>query len=101
HLFVIAAGEFQVVDGLFVDVEHGGRSAIFRGHVGDGGAIADGQRISTFAVKFQIGAHHAFAAQEFGERKNQVGAGNAGFELASKLHTDDVRQAHPGGATQH
>jgi hypothetical protein len=39
----------QVVDGLLVDVEHGGGGAIFGRHVGDGGAVADGQAARAIA----------------------------------------------------
>ena len=43
HLLVVAAGELQVVDGLLVDVEHRRGGAVFRRHVGDGRAVAEGE----------------------------------------------------------
>mgnify|MGYP000741766236 CR=1 FL=1 len=51
HLLRLAAGEFQVIDGLAVDEEHGGRGAVFRGHIGNGGAVAQREGGGAFAVK--------------------------------------------------
>src|SRR3546814_5366419 len=53
-LLVVAAGKFQIIDGLLIDVEHGRRGAVFRRHVRDGGAVDQGQAGCAFAVEFQI-----------------------------------------------
>ena len=100
-LIVLAAGQFQIVDGLFIDIEHGRGRTVFGRHVRDGRAVANGQAAGTLAVKFQIGTHYPLLAQEGSQGQYQIGAGNAGLELAGQLDTDDVGQAHPGGATEH
>ncbi|MNG96892.1 hypothetical protein D3C79_559780 [compost metagenome] len=100
-LFTITAGEPQVVDGLAVDEEHGRGGAVFRCHVGDGGAIAEGQGARALTTELQIGADHFLLAQELGQGEHHVGGGDAGLRLATELDADDLRQAHPGGAPQH
>ena len=100
-LVVAAAGQAQVVQGHVVDEEHRRGRAIFRRHVGDRGAVAQGQRGSAFATEFEIGADHFRCAQEFGQRQHHVGGGDAGLRLAAEFHADDVRQAHPRRAPEH
>ncbi|MNZ56608.1 hypothetical protein D3C78_745560 [compost metagenome] len=100
-LFTITAGEPQVVDGLLIDEEHGRGGAVFRRHVGDGGAIPQGQGARALTTKLQVGADHFFLAQELGQGEHHVGGGDASLRLATELDADDLRQAHPGGAPQH
>lgn len=52
-------------------------------------------------MKLQVGADHFLLTQELGQRQHQIRGGNAGLRLATELHADDLRQAHPGGAPQH
>ncbi|MNQ14200.1 hypothetical protein D3C85_271450 [compost metagenome] len=101
NLFVFAAGQAQVVDGLLVNREHRGRRAVFGRHVRDGGAVAQGQAGGAFAVELQIRTHHLFFAQEFGQRQHHVGGGDARLRTAGEFNADDVRQAHPRRAAQH
>ena len=98
---VVAAGQTQIIDGLLVDVEHRRGGAVFRRHVGDGGAITDRQAVGTFAVELQIRADHSLATQELGQRQHHVGAGDARLEPAAQLDANDVRQAHHRGTAQH
>ncbi len=100
-LLVVAAGEAQVVDGLLVDGEHRRGGAVFRSHVGDGRAVAEGQAGGAFAVELQVGADHLLLAQELGQGQHHVGGGDARLATAAQLDADDVRQAHPGGAAEH
>ncbi|MNP02898.1 hypothetical protein D3C76_947630 [compost metagenome] len=100
-LVVITAGEFEVVEGLLVDEEHGRGGAILRRHVGDGGPIAEGEGGGALAMELQVGADHLLLAQELGERQHQIRGGDAGLGLAGELDADDRRQPHPGGAPQH
>ena len=101
HLGFLAAGQAQVVQGLLVDVEHRRGRAVFRAHVGDGGAVADGQRRGAFAEEFEVGPDHALFAQELGQRQHHVGGGDARLRPAAEPDADDVRQAHPRGAAEH
>ncbi len=97
----LAAGQGQVVQRLLVDVEHRRRGAVLRRHVGDGGAIAQGQAGRAFAEEFQIGGDDLLGAQEFGQRQHDVGGGDARLRTPGEAHADDVRQAHVGGTPQH
>ncbi|MCY1262184.1 hypothetical protein D9M70_104640 [compost metagenome] len=101
HLLVFTAGELEVVDGLLVDVEHRRGGAVFRGHVGDGRAVAEGQRRSTFTEEFQPRANHFLLAQELGQRQHHVGGGDARLQLAGQLDADAFRQTHPRCAAEH
>src|SRR5690606_34224007 len=101
YLLWLTAGQLQVINGLLVDVEHRGSSTVFRGHVGNGGPVADGQARRTFAEEFQVGTDHTLLTQELGNGQNNIGGGNARLALASPLHTHDIRQTHHGRAAQH
>ncbi len=101
HLLGLAAGELEVVDGLLVDVEHRGGGAVFRAHVGDGRAVADGQAVRPLAEELDVGAHHALLAQELGQGQDDVGGGDAGLALAGQFDTDDVGQAHHRRVAEH
>ncbi len=101
HLFGFASGQFQVVDGLLVDVEHRRRGAILRRHVGNRCAVADGQARGAVAEKLEVGGDHARLAQEFGEREHDIGRGDAGLALTAQAHADDVGQAHHRWPAEH
>src|SRR5690606_15909322 len=101
NLLRLTASQFQVVDGLFIDVEHGGGGAIFGCHVGDGGTVADGQAARAFTEEFDIGTHDPLFTQEFGQRQYDVGGGNARLALTGQLDTNDVGQTHHGRMAQH
>ena len=100
-LLRLTAGQFQVIDGLFVDVEHGRRRAVFRCHVGDGGTVTDGQAGRTLTEELDIGTHHALFAQEFGQCQHDVGGSNARLTLAGQLDTHDIRKTHHGRMAEH
>src|SRR5690606_32562949 len=72
-LLVLSTSEFQVVDGLLVNVEHRGRGAVLGRHVRNGRAVSQGQVRSAFAIELEIGGDHLFAAQELGQGQYQVG----------------------------
>ena len=99
NLLRLAAGQFQVGDGLTVDVEHRRSRAVFRAHVGDGRAVADREAVRACAKKFDPGADHLFFAQELGQRQHDVGGRDAGLTLANQFDTNDVGQAHHGRET--
>lgn len=101
HLRLFAAGQAQIVEGLLIDVEHRCSGTVFRAHVGDGGAVTNGQCRGTLAEEFKVRTDHAFLAQELGQRQHHVGGSNARLRPAAQLDADDVRQAHPRGAAEH
>ena len=100
-LFVAAAGQAQVIQGLLVDEEQRRGRAVFRRHVADRRAVAQRERGRTFAMEFEVGADHLRLAQEFGQRQHDVGGGDAGLRLAAEFDADDLRQPHPRGAAEH
>ena len=101
HLRVLASGQFQIIDGLRVDGEHGGSRAELRRHVGNGRAVADGQASCALAEKFDKRPDHAFFAQKLGQCQHNIRRGNARLTFARQLHADNIRQAHHGRASQH
>ena len=100
-LLRLTAGQFQIINGLLVDVEHSRRCAVFRAHIGNGRAVANRQAVGAIAEKFHIGANHALFAQKFGQGQDDVGRGDAGLTFASELHANNVRQTHHGRAAEH
>ena len=101
HLLGLAAGQAQIVQRLFVDGKQRSGGTVFGAHIGNGGAVANRQTARTLAVEFEVGTHHFFLAQEFGQRQHHIGRGNARLAAAGQLHADDIGQAHPGSAAQH
>ena len=100
-LRVFATGQAQVIERVVVDEEHRRGRAVFRCHVADRGAVADGQRGCAFATELQIRADDFRCAQEFGQRQHHVGGGDAGLRLAGQFHRHDLRRAHPRRAPEH
>ncbi len=100
-LLLFTAGQAQVVDGLLVDGEHRRSGAVFRGHVGNGGAVAQGQGTCTLTMELQVSTDHFLLAQELGQGQDQVSGGDVRGQFASQLDADDFRQTHPGGAAEH
>ncbi len=101
YLLVFSTGQLQIFQGVVVDKEHAGSGAIFRRHVGNGGAVAHGQAVGAFAEEFQVGANNTLAAQEFRDCQYQVGTVDARAQFAGEFHTDDVGQTHHGRVAQH
>ena len=101
HLRVVATGQFQIINGLLINSEHRGSRPELRGHVGNGGTVADGQASCTFAEKFDKCTNHALFTQEFSQCQHDVGGSNARLAFAGQLNADDIRQTHHGGTTQH
>ena len=101
HQLIVAACQFQVLDGLRVDVEHGGRGAKFRRHIGNRGTVAQGQVRCSLAVEFQVGRDDLLLAQKFRQRQHRIRGRDARLRFARQLDADDVGQTHPRGAAQH
>ena len=101
HLFGLAAGQLEVVDGLLVDIKHCRRGAVLRRHVRNCRAVADGQARGTVAEKLEPGGNHACLAQEFGQREHDIGGGDTGLALTVKPNADDIGQTHHRRSTEH
>ena len=101
NLLRFTAGQFQIGNGLSVDVEHRRSRTEFRTHIGNGCTIADGETISARSEEFDIGTHHTLTAQELGQSQHDVGGSDARLTLTHQLDACDVRQTHHGRQTQH
>ena len=82
NLLLLAPSQSQVVQGMLVDVKHGGRSAKFWGHIGNSGAVPEGQCRCSWAEKFQIGRDHALRPQKLRYGEHDVGSGDARLPLS-------------------
>ena len=61
-LIILASGQLEITDGLFVYIEHRGSSAILGRHIRDSRAVADSQSAGTLTIKFQVSTDHALLA---------------------------------------
>ena len=101
HLRVVAAGQFQIINGLLINSEHRSSRAELRGHVGNSGTVADGEASCAHTEEFDKCSNHALFTQEFGQRQHDVGGSNARLAFAGQLNTDNIRQTHHGRTAQH
>ena len=74
---VLAAGGVEISERLDIGGEEPAGRAIFRRHVGDGGAILDGEIVEPFAEELHELADDAGAPQTLGHREHKVGGGHA------------------------
>ncbi len=102
-LLVGSAGGAQVGGTLGIDGEKTHRRAVFRRHVGDGGAVGQGQARGALAVKFDELAHHLAGAQHLGGVQRQVRRGDAFAQRAAQVDAHHFRRQkvhrlseHPG-----
>ncbi|MNM64367.1 hypothetical protein D3C81_757600 [compost metagenome] len=96
-----AAGQAQVIEGNLVDREEAAGGAVFRCHVGDGGAVRQWQVGQTVAVEFDEFADHAFFAQHLRHGQHQVGGGDAFTQLAGQLEADHFGDQHRHRLAEH
>lgn len=101
HHGVRAAGQAQVFQGDVIHREEAAGGAIFRGHVGDGGAVGQRQVGQAVAIELDEFADHAFLAQHLGDGQHQVGGGDALLELAGQFETYDFRDQHRHRLAEH
>ncbi|MDR6166088.1 hypothetical protein QE367_000292 [Microbacterium paludicola] len=98
---LVAAGQTQVVERDVVDGEHRSGRAELRAHVADRGAVGERDGPDAGAVELDELADHAVLAQHVGDRQDDVGRGDARGDLAGELETDDARDEHRHGLTEH
>ena len=100
-LFGRAPGEAEIPQGFRVDGEEAAGRAVFRRHVGDGGAVGERQGVEPRAGEFDELAHHAAGAKHGGDGEHQVGRGGALGERALEADADDVRDPHGDRLAEH
>ena len=101
NLFWRPTGQFQVVNGLLIDIEQPGRGSELRGHIGNSGPVADGQTGTARTKKLQPAGNHAGLAQKFGQGENDIGGRNTRLALSDQFDPDNIRQTHHGWTTKH
>ncbi len=96
-----APGEAQIAQGLPVDREEAAGGAVFRGHVGDGRAVGEGERLQARAAELDELADHPVAAQHLGHGEHQVGRRGALLEGAGHPEADHLGDQHGDRLAQH
>ena len=72
-----AARLAQIAQRLVVDGEEAGIGAEFRGHVGDDGAVAGGQRRDALAIELDEAIREIDAPKALGHREREIGGEHA------------------------
>ncbi len=97
----IAARGRQIVDRSLVDREEAARRAIFRRHIGNGGAVRDRHVIEPRAVELDEFSDHAPLAQHLRHGQHEIGRRDAFLQPAGQLEADDLRQQHRDLLAEH
>ena len=101
NLLRLAPGSAQIIQCGFVHGEDAARRAIFRRHVGDGGAIGQRQPRQSRPKEFHKLAHYAGLAQDLRHSKHQVSGRGAFTQLPCQFEPDHLRQQHGNRLPQH
>ena len=96
-----AAGGAEVIDAFLVDGEEAHGRAVFGSHVGDGGAVHDGQRGRAGAEEFDEFADDLGFAQHLRDGQHEVGGGDAFLERAGEMDADDFRREEINRLAEH
>src|SRR5690606_13625821 len=88
-------------DRLFVDREETAGGAVFRRHVGDGGAVFDAHGRETRAIEFDELANDSLLPQHLRDGEHKVGGGRAFLQLAGQAEADDFRDQHRDRLAEH
>ena len=97
----IAGGETQVRERFFIYRKEAHCRAVFRGHVGEGGAIGKREAREAGAVKFDELADDAFLAKGGGDGEDEIGGSGAFGQAAVKLEADDWGNHHREWLAEH
>ena len=100
-LFFAASSELEVAQAFFIDWEDAARGAVFRRHVGDGGAVGQRQIAQAGAEIFNELANDAVLAQHLGDGQNEIGRGRAFTQTPGKLHAYHQWDQHRHRLSEH
>ena len=89
----IAARGRQIIDRPLIDREEAARRAIFRRHIGNGGAVRDGHVIEPRTVELDEFSDHAPLAQHLRHGQHEIGRRDAFLEPAGQLEADRLAAA--------
>ena len=98
---LVTAGEAEIADGGGIDREEAAGRAVFRRHVGDGGAIRQRQVVKAGSEELDELAHHTLLAKHLGDGQHQIGRGDAFLQLAVQAEADDVGDQHGDRLAEH
>ena len=98
---VLARGRLEISERLLVDGEEAACGAVFRRHVGDGGAVLQRQVIQPFAIELHELADDAFPPQHLRHGQYEVGGGDAFAKRAGDLEANDFRDQHGDRLAEH
>ncbi|VGP77270.1 hypothetical protein SB00610_03759 [Klebsiella quasipneumoniae subsp. similipneumoniae] len=101
YLFFATSAETHIAERHVIDREETAGGAILWRHIGDGGAIGQGQSIQTVTVELDKFSDHAVLAQHLGDRQHQVSSGNTFAQFAAELKADHVRDQHRHRLAEH
>ena len=97
----LAAGLGEIAERLGVDREEAAGRAVFRRHVGDGGAVRERHVVEAGAVELDELADHALLAQHLGDGEHEVGGGHAFAQLAGQPEADHFGDQHRDRLAEH
>ena len=98
---ILALGGVEIGERLLVDGEEAAGRAIFRRHVGDGGAVLEREIVEPVAEELHELADHAGAPQPLGDGEHEIGGGHALPELAGQAEADHFRDHHGDRLAEH
>ena len=101
NLLCRTTGELKVAQRFLVDREYAAGAAVLRRHVGDGGAVGEGQGRKPVAKVFDEFLDHAFFAQHLGDGEHKVGGRGARLQLPGELEADNLRNQHRHRLAEH
>ncbi len=93
-VFLGAAGETQVIQGFVINREDAAGGAVFRCHIGNGGAVGQWQMVEACTMKFDELADDAMRPKHFHDGQHQIGSGCAFRQAAGQLKADDLWHQH-------
>ncbi len=99
--FFAASRTAEVIDRLVVDREEAHGGAVFGGHVGDGGAIGQGQCLRARTEELHELADHSVGAQHLGDAKRQVGGGDSFRQVAVQVDAHHLGNQEGDRLTEH
>ena len=91
----------EVVERLVVDREEAHRGAVFRGHVGDRGAVSEREGLGAFAVELDELTDDLGLAEDFREAEGEVGGGDAFAEATGEVDADDFGRLEVDRLAEH
>ena len=100
-LVFLTPGQAQVSQRLVIDPEEPASRAVFRGHVGERGAVGQAQFGQARTVIFHKPADDALGAQHLRSGQHQIGRGHAFGQGAGQLEPDHFGDQHGDRLTKH